>query len=297
MAEYSGFFPSYNGDRKYTAAQFAKRFANTFSNGVMPNGAQLFVSAGDGMHVSVSAGFAWINGYDYYNDMDFDLSIDVADGVLSRIDRVVLRWSRENRSISLAVLKGTPASSPEAPALQRDADAWELGIATVQIPAGATQVSQSYISDTRPNTAVCGLSSLISPLPSDAWFAQFQAMFTEWFETVQGVLEGDIAGNLAAEIAELQAHTADILALKSVGTFSVSQDDWTDNAEMLCSEATLTNSDISPDSRVHLILEDGLKGKYALWALDPEEGSVTLSTDKPPNVTLTGRLIIEEVRA
>lgn len=163
MAEYSGFFPSYNGDRKYTAAQFAKRFANTFSNGVMPNGAQLFVSAGDGMHVSVSAGFAWINGYDYYNDMDFDLSIDVADGVLSRIDRVVLRWSRENRSISLAVLKGTPASSPEAPALQRDADAWELGIATVQIPAGATQVSQSYISDTRPNTAVCGLSSLISP--------------------------------------------------------------------------------------------------------------------------------------
>lgn len=297
MAEYSGFFKSYNGDRKYCAEDFARRFANVFANGVMPNGAQLFVSAGEGMRVSVSAGFAWINGYDYYNDADFGLSIDVADGVLPRIDRVALRWSRENRSINLAVLKGTPASEPEAPALQRDADAWELGLAAVQIPAGATQVEQAYITDTRPDSSLCGLSSLVSPLPSDAWFSQFQAMFDEWFQTLQGVLEGDIAGNLATQIAALQSHTSDILALKSIASFSVAAEDWTENVEAVRSEAVIVNADITPETRVHLVLDDSLKGKYALWALDPAGGSVTICAESPPSATLTGRIIIEEVRA
>ena len=45
------------------------------------------------------------------NDDDYILPIDVADGVLKRIDRVVVRLDTTDREIRVEVKKGTFASS------------------------------------------------------------------------------------------------------------------------------------------------------------------------------------------
>ncbi len=164
MAEASRFFNAVDGDRVYSAADWAEYFASFIGNGVFGSpSTNLQVSPGDGMNVSVAAGLAWINGYFYTNDAALTLPLSTADGTLPRIDRVVIRWSLANRAIWAAVKTGTAASSPVAPALQRDTSVYELGIADVYVAAGATSVSSANITDRRSDSSLCGtVSSIVS---------------------------------------------------------------------------------------------------------------------------------------
>ena len=224
--EKSSFFNSVSGDRKYDASSFASYFNSFISNGVFPNpGTNLQVIANNDMTVTVSIGKGWINGYFYLNDAILIIPIEVADGILKRIDRIVLQFNTLNRSITAKVKKGTFASAPVAPVLQRDADAYELALADVYVNAGATSIVGANITDQRINTALCGwVNSLIQADTTaifnqyQAWFTaqtglyqtdmtaaetQFQADFTAWFNTVKDQLSGDIAGNLASQISAI----------------------------------------------------------------------------------------------
>lgn len=224
--EHSGFFNSSNGDRKYKASDFAEYFNSLIKNGVFPSpSTNLQVIANSNMTITIKAGKAWINGYVYINDSDLILPIAVADGVLNRIDRIVLRMDTTGRSITAAVKKGTFASSPIAPTLERDADGYELGIAEVAVNAGITSVAQANITDLRLNTDYCGIVNSLIQADTTAifnqyqdWFnsktgqyntdmsakeSQFQADFTAWFNTIKGQLGTDAAGNLQNQINAL----------------------------------------------------------------------------------------------
>jgi len=160
----SGFFNSSGGDRIYNAADFASYFGKLVSNGIFYAAANnLQVTAASGMSVSVQAGAAWINGYSYENTSPLTLTLATADGVNPRIDRVVVRWSAINRSIILAVITGSAAATPAVPALTRNNDVWELGLADIAVAKGAVSIAAGNITDTRLNTSLCGLvNSLVS---------------------------------------------------------------------------------------------------------------------------------------
>lgn len=162
--EKSGFFNSSDGDRVYDAADFAAYFGNLVSNGVFyASATNLQATPGNGLAVSVAAGSAWINGYRYENTDDLNLPLTTANGSNPRIDRIVVRLSQVSRSIQLAIVDGTPAATPSAPALTRTSDVYELGIADVLIPAAATSIATNNITDTRLNTSLCGLvNSLVT---------------------------------------------------------------------------------------------------------------------------------------
>ncbi len=162
--EKSGFFNSSDGDRVYDATDFAAYFGNLVSNGVFyASATNLQATPGNGLAVSVAAGSAWINGYRYENTDDLNLPLTTANGSNPRIDRIVVRLSQVSRSIQLAVVDGTPAATPSAPALTRTSDVYELGIADVLIPAAATSIATNNITDTRLNTSLCGLvNSLVT---------------------------------------------------------------------------------------------------------------------------------------
>ncbi|MBC8589323.1 hypothetical protein [Paratissierella segnis] len=166
MAVRSGFFNSVNGDRKYDAKRFAEYFSSFIGNGVFPNpsdGLQVAEQLTPDMTVTVKAGKAWINGYIMINDDDYILTIEPADGVLNRIDRIVARYDVVDREIRLEVKKGTFASSPVAPTLQRDSDAYELALADVYVGAGVVSIVANKITDLRSDTALCGkVDSLIA---------------------------------------------------------------------------------------------------------------------------------------
>lgn len=154
MAERS--FPLEN--TLYTAEEaslwFAARTSGVHASDV------LGVTASDGLSVTVAPGLAWLKyaefaGVAYANTEAKRLQLDAASTNYPRIDRIVVRYSKSENKVYLAVRKGTAASSPSAPAIVRDANTYEISLAQVRINAGATSVSS--VTDERLNNDVCGL--------------------------------------------------------------------------------------------------------------------------------------------
>lgn len=192
MAETSGFFNaemveddgSTTYDRIYYADQFAYYFSKFISNGVYINPAtQLKVTSKGELKLNVAVGDAFINGYWYKNDENFELQLAQANGSLPRIDRIVLRWDSLTRYINLAILQGNPAATPSAKNLTRNADTWELGLADVYIGRGVLSVSDANITDLRPDRTYCGyVAGVVSQIDTTNLFAQFTDAFEQYYE-------------------------------------------------------------------------------------------------------------------
>lgn len=179
MAETSGFFPSINGDRKYKADWLAKYIHSFIANGVYNN--ELAVLETESMKVKVSKGRAWINGYFYENDDEYMLDIENADGVLNRIDSIVLQFNINERAMNLKILKGAYAQHPQAPALTRNVEVYELKLADITIFKGTTHISQASIQDTRLDNTVCGLvHNPIDQIDTHTLYLQIQADLAEF---------------------------------------------------------------------------------------------------------------------
>ena len=224
MAENSGFFDAHlvNGeyDRVYLAESFAKYFASFIGNGIFGGKSnELMVkqkTAAD-MSVRVLSGQGWINGYWYENDNELSLAIDIADGVLNRIDIIVLRWDNSERVIRLAVKKGTSATSPSAPTIQRGADLYELKLAQVYIKAGATKITQADITDTRLNNEVCGfVHGVIDQIDTtefgkqiDSFIENFEASNIDKmqaiFDRINSLINEDMATKLTLDVDNLKS--------------------------------------------------------------------------------------------
>lgn len=190
MAEKSGFFDAHlvggEYDRVYLAESFAKYFASFISNGVFggkSNELMVQQKATPDMSVRVLSGQGWINGYWYENDSELSLAVDVADGVLNRIDTIALRWNNVERVIRLVIKKGTPATNPSAPTIQRDADYYELKLAHILIKAGATRITQVDITDTRLDEDVCGfVVGVVQQLDTHEFGKQLGAFVDKFIE-------------------------------------------------------------------------------------------------------------------
>ena len=152
-------------DRPANAESLAAYLAGFFSTGVvMQEDTALKVVASSGMNVQILAGMGNIKGKTIINDAAESITLAAANASLARIDRVVFRLDETNRLMEFDVLTGTPASSPTAPALTRNATVYELCLAEIRVPAGATSIVASYITDTRSNTTLCGTSQ--TPIPA-----------------------------------------------------------------------------------------------------------------------------------
>ena len=157
-----GFFNSSGEDtRSYDADDMATALKTLASGGVMDNGTCLQVTAeGSTMRTLVGYGYAMIEGY-YYQLRDDGGSVQAfehtTEASLNRIDRIILRLDYQDRTITLVKLIGTAASTPEAPALTRDDEYYEISLAQVYITAAATEILADDITDEREDEDVCGL--------------------------------------------------------------------------------------------------------------------------------------------
>ena len=213
MAENSGFFDAHlvNGeyDRVYLAESFAKYFASFIGNGIFggkSNELMVKQKVTADMSVRVSSGQGWINGYWYENSDELSLAIDTADGVLN-----------SERVIRLTVKKGTSATSPSAPTIQRSADLYELKLAQVYIKAGATKITQADITDTRLNNEVCGfVHGVIDQLDTtefgkqiDSFIENFEASNIDKmqaiFDRINSLINEDMATKLTLDVDNLKS--------------------------------------------------------------------------------------------
>lgn len=206
-------------DRAEEASFFAKYFSQFISNGVFPNpSTNMQVLATTGMNVKVDIGVCYINGYMGWVEPAETFEIEESD-LQARIDRIVARLDFTDRSIKLAVKKGTAQGNPAAPTLQRDYDIYEIGLADIRVNANVIEIAQENITDLRLNTELCGIvANQLQHVDTTTIFNQYQDWlnrvtgeaetnlanmetefannFNTWFQTIQNVLDGDVAGNL-----------------------------------------------------------------------------------------------------
>lgn len=191
-------FDSVNNDRLGYSADLAQMFSRLFTNGVLINPATCFkVTADNGLTIALQPGTCNINGRIGTNSNTKTIELTTANGTWARIDRVVLRLDITSRLIEVDVLVGTPAATPTSPVLTRTETIYELGIADIRIPKGATSIQQSNITDTRGTTTLCGYIQPVNEVDTTDLFTQFSDAFYTWFDSVKGVLiEEETAGNL-----------------------------------------------------------------------------------------------------
>jgi len=128
--------------------------------------------AGANMSVDVDTGAALVYGKRYKNTAVVNLTIAANASGNPRIDRVVAVWNRQAvaytgvtpnispKTCRLAVLQGTPAASPTAPALtQTAATVYMIPLAQVAVANGAASILSADITDERE--AVMGPASVM----------------------------------------------------------------------------------------------------------------------------------------
>ena len=150
-------------DTEYLADDLQMWFAGR-THGVLSLENNLSVTASEGMKVRMSAGHAFLKtgspnkgGIMYYNENSKDFVVDVADSILDRIDSVVIRYDKVQNTISAYLKKGIPGSTPAAYVPIRDAEAFELVVAEINVQHGIGAITASLIKDTRMDETKCGL--------------------------------------------------------------------------------------------------------------------------------------------
>lgn len=206
-------------DRAITSAPLRKLIAKLLTDGILPNpSTNLQVEAGSGMNVVVNSGFAICAGGLKLEENQRTLAIQAADSNYDRIDTVVLRWNDNDseRICDLYIVEGIPAASPLRPELTRTESIWELGLADLFINKNSSAISNQRITDTRYETARCGIISAISEFDTTTLYQQVQADlagfkaseqadFITWFNDIKGQLSEDAAGNLQKQIGTLES--------------------------------------------------------------------------------------------
>lgn len=190
MAEKS--FPLEN--TAYTAEDAQLWFA-TRQSGVYA-GTHLGVTANGTMTVTLGTGIAWLHYADfagcvYGNTVGKALTVELADAQYARIDRVCIRLEVLNNKCYAYVKKGTAAASPAAPALQRDASAYEISVAQIAVAAGASAINAGNITDERLNESVCGLMrDGVTGIDTSVLQSQYNAILAELEANLQAVYDG-----------------------------------------------------------------------------------------------------------
>ena len=160
MVEY-GFFNAIDGDRTYNADSF-----NEFFNGIISDtgvykksnsreGYALRVVSSGNWHLSIEAGKARIKGRWVNLTSPETIELEPPDVALDRWDRIVLRLDETERTISIVIIKGTPATEPTKPSLVRNDTIYDICLAQIYVRAGATYPDRSIV-DTREDTDLCG---------------------------------------------------------------------------------------------------------------------------------------------
>ena len=226
MAEIKS-FP--NNQDEYSGAEDVMRWLHGRTSGVFAASGNAAVAALEtpGMAVTVSDGTGWmsnanVDGVVWWNDTEsvsgakLQLAIDAADGVLNRIDRVIVEWKTTNYvdRPEIKILKGTATSTAAAPALTNNSTKRQISLAKVSVAAGTTAITASMITDERLNPDVCGL--VTDTLSIDT--SVINEQFTERLEQLRSAIEQVTSGQIADGSVTAQKLAADAVKLSFSNT-------------------------------------------------------------------------------
>lgn len=201
------------------------------------------------MEVQVSDGFGWIanasgdgivwwNDHEKVNGIKLKLAVDQADGVLNRIDRIIVEWKTTDYTDlpEIKVLKGSLASNPTAPALTNNSTIRQISLARVYVAAGTTAITASMITDERLDDSVCGIVTENVSVDTSMANAQFNELINLIKKNLEQLVSGEIPDKSITreKFADNSIHTEEIVTL--------TPDGWVDNKQTVnVNDATAEN--------------------------------------------------------
>ena len=214
MSVSSGFFNSLNGDRKYNAAQMSAIFDGLIIDGVFASiGTAFAVKAAGGLTVNVGIGKAWFDHTWTVNDSILPMTAPEAEGLLDRIDAVVLEVNgmESVRNNTIKFVKGNPSSAPSRPTLTNEGNVHQYPLCYIYRKYGTAVINQADITPmvgTESTPFVTGILQTISldellgkwqdeldrftdarSKEVDDWIAQEESDFTAWFNKMKADLQ------------------------------------------------------------------------------------------------------------
>nr|DAZ49885.1 MAG TPA: Receptor Binding Protein [Caudoviricetes sp.] len=207
-----------NNQDTYIGAEDVMRWHHGRTSGVFAAGSNASVQAlsTPGMAVEVSDGTGWMansgrNGIVWWIDNEsvdgakLQLAVDAADGVLNRIDRVIVEWKTTNYVDypEVKILKGAKSGMAAAPALTNNSTIRQISLARISIAAGTTAITASMITDERLDASVCGLVTEKVSIDTSTMQSQFSTLLQETQAQATSVLD-----SINRELADLEAGTA-----------------------------------------------------------------------------------------
>ena len=196
-----------NNQDVYIGAEDVMKWLHGRTSGVFAADGNASVSAlvDSTMAVTVSDGLGWManagkDGVVWWIDNEavngskLQLNIDSADGVLNRIDRIIVEWKTTNYVDypEVKVLKGTSSSKATAPALTNNSTVRQISLAKISVAAGTTAITASMITDERLNPSVCGLVTESISADTSVINAQFEELLERVKANLQQITDGQI---------------------------------------------------------------------------------------------------------
>lgn len=166
-------------------AHDAETYLCTRTSGVFSSENHFAISITGGRQITISGGLAWINNGEYtgksvVSTAPVALDVAVADGVLNRIDLVVIRFDASANATSIVIKQGTPASSPAAPEVSRTSEIYELGLYLISVPAGSTNLYIGNITSVILDEKYCGvMRDAVTGIPTAQLQAQASALIQQ----------------------------------------------------------------------------------------------------------------------
>ena len=187
-----GFFDSVDKDRLYRADEMTRPYELLVSNGVFatPEGTPsnyLQVNAHEGMDVIVKVGRGIFKDKWLINDADMILTVGTSEVTLTRIDSVIVKvnTSESVRAGTIEIKKGTPASEPVPPTMERSTDVHEYRLANITVGPLVTDIKQMDISDQRGSADCPWVTSLVKQVDTSTLFKQWEDAYEKYYAKVE----------------------------------------------------------------------------------------------------------------
>ncbi|MGO2073027.1 MAG: hypothetical protein ACTH3A_07160 [Lactococcus lactis] len=201
---------SIHGSNMYNNDDFRQYFANFISTGILANvplagstAFQVTQTDSPSMNVIVGSGVAWIIGGQVMNTSPLSFKIPAPLTSQSRTDSIVVQWSNSSNN-------GDIVYKQNSTQVVQSNDVYELQLCKILVPANATNIPQSNITDMRADPTVCGFSSPYEAIKTGDLLAQFKSeleangvLFEDWFKNLKKQLDDNQASNLQNQIDNL----------------------------------------------------------------------------------------------
>lgn len=163
----AGFYNNKNtngvDDRVYTAEDVRKPYDVIYTDGIKPDpdgtpAENLRVVAVGEMDIAIKAGHAKLGGAWFENESNYVITLDGAGGSV-RYDCVILRNDDSEAVRAPSIYIKSLSTIPTLANLTRNNLIYEVCLGYVRVPALATSITQSNITDTRDDGSLCNVMS------------------------------------------------------------------------------------------------------------------------------------------